>query len=198
MSPHLCSMEEEQEFKQFAAQPDVQQRLFSKIAPQIFGHEDIKKAVACLLFGGARKVGQGMRQVRHKVFHKLAEAPRFSTLSRYGIRSSGGWAERHTGHARALCLRWAVRARTGGLPLLSFLLLGKARQVGSLTAPLMCHLDSTCGLCPVLGRARRAVQAGRMQEGLPLLVAQGSHLLPTQSVRQRSKVVPHCLAGRKG
>ena len=49
-------MEEEQEFKQFAAQPDVQQRLFSKIAPQIFGHDDIKKAVACLLFGGARKV----------------------------------------------------------------------------------------------------------------------------------------------
>ena len=63
MSAHLCSMEEEQEFKQHAAQPDVQQRLFSKIAPQIFGHEDIKKAVACLLFGGARKVGQEMQQL---------------------------------------------------------------------------------------------------------------------------------------
>lgn len=72
----MCSMEEEQEFKQFAAQPDVQQRLFSKIAPQIFGHEDIKKAVACLLFGGARKVGQECQLV--------------------GCFMLASWAERHT------------------------------------------------------------------------------------------------------
>ncbi len=26
------------------------------MAPSIYGHDDIKKAVACLLFGGARKV----------------------------------------------------------------------------------------------------------------------------------------------
>ncbi|KAK9810367.1 hypothetical protein WJX72_009530 [[Myrmecia] bisecta] len=50
------SMEEEQEFKEYAAQPGVTDRIFAQIAPQIFGHPDIKKAVACLLFGGSRKV----------------------------------------------------------------------------------------------------------------------------------------------
>ena len=43
------------EFRRFAAQPDAQQRIFDMVAPQIFGSPDIKKAVACLLFGGSRK-----------------------------------------------------------------------------------------------------------------------------------------------
>ena len=30
--------------------------MFELMAPSIYGHADIKKAVACLLFGGARKV----------------------------------------------------------------------------------------------------------------------------------------------
>ena len=49
-------MEEEAEFKAFAAQPNLHERIFGKVAPNIFGHADIKRAVACLLFGGARKV----------------------------------------------------------------------------------------------------------------------------------------------
>lgn len=49
-------MEEEAEFKAYAAQPNLHERIFAKVAPNIFGHADIKKAVACLLFGGARKV----------------------------------------------------------------------------------------------------------------------------------------------
>lgn len=49
-------MEEEAAFKAFAAQPNVHEQIFSKVAPNIFGHADIKKAVACLLFGGSRKV----------------------------------------------------------------------------------------------------------------------------------------------
>lgn len=52
----MCSMEEEAAFKAFAAQPNLHEHIFSKVAPNIFGHADIKKAVACLLFGGARKV----------------------------------------------------------------------------------------------------------------------------------------------
>ena len=49
------SVEEEARFKAFASTPKADQEIFSRIAPQIFGHEDIKKAVASLLFGGARK-----------------------------------------------------------------------------------------------------------------------------------------------
>lgn len=50
------SMHEMEEFKKFARQPNAQQRIFDMIAPQIFGSESIKKAIACLLFGGSRKV----------------------------------------------------------------------------------------------------------------------------------------------
>ncbi|KDD74918.1 mini chromosome maintenance complex MCM2/3/5 protein, partial [Helicosporidium sp. ATCC 50920] len=49
------SAEEEASFREFAASPLCQQRLFEAMAPAIYGHEDIKKALACLLFGGARK-----------------------------------------------------------------------------------------------------------------------------------------------
>lgn len=45
-----------EDFKKFAAEPDAYKHICSKIAPSIFGHEDVKKAVACLLFGGSRKV----------------------------------------------------------------------------------------------------------------------------------------------
>ncbi|KAK9810736.1 hypothetical protein WJX73_003912 [Symbiochloris irregularis] len=47
--------EEEAEFKAFATQPELLKLLAKRIAPSIFGHDNIKKAVACLLFGGARK-----------------------------------------------------------------------------------------------------------------------------------------------
>ena len=50
------SQAEISEFEQFAKQERVHDALFSRIAPNIFGSEDIKKAVACLLFGGSRKV----------------------------------------------------------------------------------------------------------------------------------------------
>lgn len=49
------SAEEEQAFKDFSQQPDCMDVVFSKVAPSIFGSDDIKRAVACLLFGGARK-----------------------------------------------------------------------------------------------------------------------------------------------
>lgn len=44
------------EFERFAKQDRVHEVLFAQIAPNIFGSEEIKKAVACLLFGGSRKV----------------------------------------------------------------------------------------------------------------------------------------------
>lgn len=49
-------MAEVETFKAFARKPNTQERVFAMIAPQIFGSEQIKKAIACLLFGGSRKV----------------------------------------------------------------------------------------------------------------------------------------------
>ncbi|KAL0269113.1 UNVERIFIED_CONTAM: hypothetical protein PYX00_006948 [Menopon gallinae] len=47
--------EEEDEFRHLANSPDVYERIASSIAPSIFGFGDIKRAIACLLFGGSRK-----------------------------------------------------------------------------------------------------------------------------------------------
>lgn len=49
------SAEEEESFRRMAASPDVYDRIARSIAPSIFGAEDMKKAIACLLFGGSRK-----------------------------------------------------------------------------------------------------------------------------------------------
>ncbi|QQP35674.1 DNA helicase, partial [Caligus rogercresseyi] len=47
--------EEEDRFRRMAARPDIHDLVAKSIAPSIFGSEDIKKAIACLLFGGSRK-----------------------------------------------------------------------------------------------------------------------------------------------
>ncbi|XP_024528637.1 DNA replication licensing factor MCM5 [Selaginella moellendorffii] len=47
--------DEENEFKEFSRKPDSYQLVCNLLAPSIFGHDDIKKAVACLMFGGSRK-----------------------------------------------------------------------------------------------------------------------------------------------
>lgn len=47
--------EEEAAFRKLASSPDIYDKLAKSIAPSIFGSEDIKKAIVCLLFGGARK-----------------------------------------------------------------------------------------------------------------------------------------------
>ena len=48
--------DEEELFKQWASTPNIYERITRSIAPAIFGSDDLKKAVACLLFGGSRKV----------------------------------------------------------------------------------------------------------------------------------------------
>lgn len=48
-------MNEEEEFKRLAKSPNVYEILAKSIAPSIFGFQDIKKAITCLLFGGSRK-----------------------------------------------------------------------------------------------------------------------------------------------
>ncbi|EPS62425.1 hypothetical protein M569_12365 [Genlisea aurea] len=54
--PTNFTRDEIEEFKKFASSSNAYDQICSKIAPSIFGHSDVKKALACLLFGGSRKV----------------------------------------------------------------------------------------------------------------------------------------------
>ncbi|GBN36275.1 DNA replication licensing factor mcm5-A [Araneus ventricosus] len=47
--------EEEETFRFLASSPNILDRITKSIAPSIYGSIDIKKAVACMLFGGSRK-----------------------------------------------------------------------------------------------------------------------------------------------
>ncbi|KAG5899519.1 hypothetical protein JTB14_008208 [Gonioctena quinquepunctata] len=51
----LVSSEEESTFRRLAASPNVYHKIANSIAPSIYGSVDIKRAIACLLFGGSRK-----------------------------------------------------------------------------------------------------------------------------------------------
>ena len=48
-------IEEEEEFRRLTKSPDIYETIAKSIAPSIYGFNDIKKAIACLLFGGSRK-----------------------------------------------------------------------------------------------------------------------------------------------
>lgn len=53
---HSCVTNEEEDlFRRFASDSNLYERIARSIAPSIFGALDIKKAIACLLFGGSRK-----------------------------------------------------------------------------------------------------------------------------------------------
>lgn len=54
---------EEEQFRRLADTPNIYEKVAASIAPSIFGSEDIKKAIACLLFGGSRKrMPDGLRR----------------------------------------------------------------------------------------------------------------------------------------
>ncbi|CZR56815.1 probable cell division control protein nda4 [Phialocephala subalpina] len=52
----IFSEEEEQEFLEMSRRPDLYTVFADCIAPSIYGNADIKKAIACLLFGGSKKI----------------------------------------------------------------------------------------------------------------------------------------------
>lgn len=52
----IFSEEEEQEFLNLSRRPDLYQVMTKCIAPSIYGNEDIKKAILCLLLGGSKKI----------------------------------------------------------------------------------------------------------------------------------------------
>lgn len=49
------SADDEEHFRRLASCPDIYERIARSIAPSIYGSSDVKKAIACLLFGGSRK-----------------------------------------------------------------------------------------------------------------------------------------------
>jgi DNA replication licensing factor MCM5 len=49
------TFQQEEEFQKMARNTTIHQQIFDSIAPSIFGLEDIKKSIACLLFGGSMK-----------------------------------------------------------------------------------------------------------------------------------------------
>ena len=66
---------EEEEFRELAREDDIFERLCGSIAPSIFGSDDVKKAVACLLFGGARKELNDGARLRGDINVLLLGAP---------------------------------------------------------------------------------------------------------------------------
>jgi DNA replication licensing factor MCM5 len=56
------TQEDEDKIINMGKDPLIYTKIARSIASAIFGHEDIKKAVACLLFGGSpKKLPDGMR-----------------------------------------------------------------------------------------------------------------------------------------
>ncbi|KAJ2903540.1 uncharacterized protein MKZ38_009665 [Zalerion maritima] len=56
--------QDEHEIRQLAKDPQIVDKIIRSIAPSIYGHTDIKTAVALSLFGGVEKVGKGQHKVR--------------------------------------------------------------------------------------------------------------------------------------
>ena len=53
-----------EELKKLSQSPDIRKNICASIAPGIFGRDDVKIAVACLLFGGTPKNLSGKMKLR--------------------------------------------------------------------------------------------------------------------------------------
>ncbi|CAG9335014.1 unnamed protein product [Blepharisma stoltei] len=59
---NFYSVDDEELFHTMSRDPEIYNKIWKSIAPAVFGNEDIKKAIACLLFGGSRKtLPEGVR-----------------------------------------------------------------------------------------------------------------------------------------
>lgn len=53
---HFYTIDDEEMFYTMSRDPDIYTKISKSIAPSVFGNEDIKKSIGCLLFGGTRKL----------------------------------------------------------------------------------------------------------------------------------------------
>ena len=61
---NFYTLDDEEEFYSMSRDPEIQKKIIKSIAPSVFGNEDIKKAISCLLFGGTRKCLQDGTRLR--------------------------------------------------------------------------------------------------------------------------------------
>ncbi|RYO82020.1 hypothetical protein DL764_009673 [Monosporascus ibericus] len=56
--------EDEQEIRKLSRDPQIVEKIVNSIAPSIYGHDDVKTAIALSLFGGVAKTAKGSHVVR--------------------------------------------------------------------------------------------------------------------------------------
>lgn len=56
--------EDKQQIRDLARQPNIAQKIFNSIAPSIYGHSYIKKALTLAMFGGEAKDVDGKHKIR--------------------------------------------------------------------------------------------------------------------------------------
>ncbi|KAF7588488.1 MCM DNA helicase complex subunit [Aspergillus hancockii] len=60
----LLTEEDEREIRALSRDPDIVDKIVRSIAPSIYGHHDVKTAIALSLFGGVSKQAQGKMNIR--------------------------------------------------------------------------------------------------------------------------------------
>jgi DNA replication licensing factor MCM5 len=80
--------EEEEEIRELSRHSDIQDMIAKSIAPAIWSNEDIKKAIACLLFGGSRKILPDGMRLRGDINVLLLGDPSVAKISIFKICSS--------------------------------------------------------------------------------------------------------------
>ncbi|CAN4106991.1 unnamed protein product [Withania somnifera] len=63
-SAYKLTQEDKVEIEKLAKDPRIGERIFKSIAPSIYGHEDIKTAIALAMFGGQEKNVEGKHRLR--------------------------------------------------------------------------------------------------------------------------------------
>ncbi|KAL3835760.1 hypothetical protein ACJIZ3_010496 [Penstemon smallii] len=63
-SAYKLTQEDKEEIERLAKDPRIGDRIIKSIAPSIYGHEDIKTAIALAMFGAQEKIHEGKHRIR--------------------------------------------------------------------------------------------------------------------------------------